>query len=70
MATESQEYAEAIQRMLAEAMPLVEKVIEPPWAENDAEREMFGASRDETREFALTALSRRLRVIGLVEAAA
>ncbi|MGI9020314.1 MAG: ribonucleotide-diphosphate reductase subunit beta [Solirubrobacterales bacterium] len=66
MASEDGRYREAIQRTLAEALPVADGVLEPPWAETDADWEIFGgASREETHSFAAQALTRRLKVIGL-----
>ena len=57
--------------MLEEALPVTDKVLTPPWAEGVAEDyEFFGVSIDETRDFAAQALTRRLKVIGLVPASA
>jgi ribonucleoside-diphosphate reductase beta chain len=64
MAKEDARYGEAIQRMMAEALPIADAVLDPPWAEED-DWEMFGYSRDETHQFAAQCLSRRLKVIGL-----
>jgi ribonucleoside-diphosphate reductase beta chain len=58
-----------IQRVLEEAVPVADKVIDPPWAEED-DYELFGVSREETHDFAATCLQRRLKVIGLVPAGA
>jgi ribonucleoside-diphosphate reductase beta chain len=58
-----------IQGMLEEAVPVADKVIDPPWAEED-DYELFGVSREETHEFAATCLQRRLKVIGMVPAGA
>jgi ribonucleoside-diphosphate reductase beta chain len=58
-------YREAIQRTLAEVAPVAEAVLRPKWAPDDDGVVLFGASLAETREFALTALQRRLKVIGL-----
>ena len=58
-------YKEAVQRTLQEALPVADKVLSPPWAEDDDDWEMFGYTLAETREFAGTALSRRLKFIGL-----
>jgi ribonucleoside-diphosphate reductase beta chain len=58
-----------IQGMLEEAVPVADKVIDPPWA-SEEDYELFGVSRDETHQFAATCLSRRLKAIGLVDAAA
>ena len=64
MAKQDERYREAIQRMMGEALPIADKVLDPPWAEED-DWEMFGYSRDETHAFAAQSLSRRLKVIGL-----
>jgi ribonucleoside-diphosphate reductase beta chain len=66
MARQDERYREAIQRMLAEALPVADGVLEPPWAKTDEDWELFGgASREETHAFAAQALTRRLKVIGL-----
>ena len=65
MANEDDRYRDAIQRTLAECLPIADGVLEPPWAENDEDWELFGASREETHAFAAQALTRRLKVIGL-----
>jgi ribonucleoside-diphosphate reductase beta chain len=65
MAKEDGRYREAIQRTMAEALPVADQVLDPPWAEED-DWELFGYSRDETHAFAAQCLSRRLKVIGLV----
>ena len=64
MAKEDERYREAIQRTLAETLPIADGVLEPPWAEED-DWELFGVSRDETHAFAAQCLTRRLKVIGL-----
>jgi ribonucleoside-diphosphate reductase beta chain len=64
MASENDRYREAIQRTLAETLPIADGVLEPPWAE-DEDWELFGASREETHAFAAQSLTRRLKVIGL-----
>ena len=64
MAQEDPRYREAIQRTMAEALPIADQVLDPPWAEED-DWELFGYSRDETHAFAAQCLSRRLKVIGL-----
>jgi ribonucleoside-diphosphate reductase beta chain len=65
-ARESERYKRAIQRTLEQALPVADGVLQPPWAENAGEDfELFGYSLEETREFAGTALLRRLKVIGL-----
>ena len=57
-------HREAMQRTMAEALPVADQVLDPPWAEED-DWELFGYSRDETHAFAAQCLSRRLKVIGL-----
>ncbi len=64
MAKEDPRYREAIQRTMAEALPIADGVLDPPWAEED-DWELFGYSREETHAFAAQCLSRRLKVIGL-----
>jgi ribonucleoside-diphosphate reductase beta chain len=54
----------AIQRTMAEALPVADRVLDPPWPEEE-DMELFGATRDETHDFAAQALSRRLKVVGL-----
>ena len=65
MASEDDRYGKAIQRMMAEALPIADKVLDPPWAQEEEDWEMFGVSREETHAFAAQCLSRRLKVIGL-----
>jgi ribonucleoside-diphosphate reductase beta chain len=63
-------HADAIQRVLAEVAPAADGVLRPKWFEGaDDEPMLFGVSVDETRAFALKALERRMKVIGLVAAA-
>ena len=64
MANEDQRYRAAIQRMMAEALPIADRVLDPPWSEEE-DWELFGYSREETHAFAAQSLSRRLKVIGL-----
>ena len=64
MANEDDRYRDAIQRTLAETLPIADGVLEPPWAEED-DWELFGVSRDETHAFAAQCLTRRLKVIGI-----
>jgi ribonucleoside-diphosphate reductase beta chain len=68
MANEDPKYSQAIQRMMEEALPAADKVLSPPWAEGKEDFEIFGVSLEETRLFAARALSRRLKVIGLMPA--
>jgi len=64
-AHEDDRYKAAIQRTLEEALPIADGVFSPPWAEGGDDFELFGYSLAETRQFAATALMRRLKVIGL-----
>ena len=64
-------HADRIQATLAEVAPAAEAVLKPSWyPEDDADFELFGVSIDEVRAFAFKALERRLKVIGLLPAAA
>jgi ribonucleoside-diphosphate reductase beta chain len=66
------QYKDAIQRTLVEVGPIADGVLKPKWMIEqgiaDDEAQAFGVSIDETRAFAMTALSRRLKVIGLIAA--
>jgi ribonucleoside-diphosphate reductase beta chain len=62
---EEPRFKAAIQRTLEESLPVADKVLSPPWAQDDEDFEMFGYTLAETREFAATALTRRLKFIGL-----
>jgi ribonucleoside-diphosphate reductase beta chain len=66
---EDERYRGVIQGMLEQSIPVADKVIDPPWMEED-DLEFFGVSREETHAFAARCLTRRLKVIGLVPAAA
>ena len=68
MAMEDTRYADAIQRMLVEVAPIADAVLRPKWYEEG--QELFGVTIEQTREFAMTALGRRLKVIGITPAAA
>jgi ribonucleoside-diphosphate reductase beta chain len=68
--TENPDHRAAIQRTLEEALEVADAVLTPPWAEGQEDYEFFGVSVDETRGFAAQALTRRLKVIGLVPTAA
>jgi ribonucleoside-diphosphate reductase beta chain len=68
-ASENSKYADAIQRAMAEALPIAESVLAPPWAEEMDTYQLFGVTLDDTRAFAMQALSRRLKVIGLAPTA-
>src|SRR3954449_8450607 len=63
MAGRGDQYREAIVRTLAESGPAADGVLTPPWYEEGVE--LFGYTLEETREFAMKALDRRLKVIGL-----
>jgi ribonucleoside-diphosphate reductase beta chain len=65
MARDDPGHREAIQAMMAEALPVADRVLDPPWANSDEDWEMFGTSKEETHAFAAQCLSRRLKVIGL-----
>jgi ribonucleoside-diphosphate reductase beta chain len=70
MAQQDPRYSEAIQRTLAEVAPVADGVLRPKWfAGSDDEPMLFGVSVAETRAFAMKALERRMKVIGLVAAA-
>jgi ribonucleoside-diphosphate reductase beta chain len=63
MSQRDAKYREAIVRTLGESGPVADGVLTPPWYEEG--QELFGVSLEETREFAMKALDRRLKVIGL-----
>ena len=67
MADADSRYREAIQRTLVECGPAADGVLTPPWYEDGME--VFGVSLEETRSFAMKALERRLKVIGLAPVA-
>jgi ribonucleoside-diphosphate reductase beta chain len=67
MAQADPKYAEAIQRTLIESGPAADGVLTPPWYEEGMD--LFGVSIEETREFAMKALGRRMKVIGLAPVA-
>jgi len=68
MACEDTRYADAITRTMAEVAPIADAVLQPKWYV-EGETEIFGASMDETRAFAMKCLERRLKVIGLAPVA-
>jgi ribonucleoside-diphosphate reductase beta chain len=71
MAARDDRYAEAIQQTLVEVGPVADGVLRPKWVRAGEENtKFFGSSVNETRAFAMQALSRRLKVIGLQPAAA
>jgi ribonucleoside-diphosphate reductase beta chain len=65
MSRQDPAYEQAIQRTLTEIAPHADGVLKPPWAPDDEEEAIMGASVAEVRQFAMTALTRRLKVIGL-----
>jgi ribonucleoside-diphosphate reductase beta chain len=65
MAREDSLYMRAIERTLGEVVPVAEGVLRPRWAPENESVDLFGSSIAETRQFAATALGRRLKVIGL-----
>ncbi|HEX8206941.1 MAG TPA: ribonucleotide-diphosphate reductase subunit beta [Solirubrobacteraceae bacterium] len=69
MARRDERYQQSIQRTLVEIAPYADGVLKPPWAPEDEEQAVMGASVAEVRQFAMTALTRRLKVIGLQVAA-
>src|ERR687895_2342891 len=67
MAQKDERYRDAIQRTLVECGPAADGVLQPPWADDDTN--LFGVDLAETRAFAMKALERRLKVIGLTPVA-
>src|SRR2546423_525239 len=53
-AQEDDRYKAAIQRVLEQSAPVAAQVLSPPWVEHEENWELFGISRDETRQFAAT----------------
>src|SRR3954468_873208 len=71
MAAADPRHQEAITRTLGEVLPVADGVLRPKWipADQGDDVEIFGTSVAETRAFAMKALERRLKVIGLAAAA-
>jgi len=70
MARRDARYGEAIQRALVEVAPAADGVLRPRWVQQGEEDTVIlGSSVSETRAFAMKALERRLKVIGLAAAA-
>src|ERR687890_2275333 len=70
MARRDPRFVTAIQRTLTEVAPVADGVLKPHWMEGgDDEMTLFGVTVAETRAFALKALERRMKVIGLLAAA-
>ena len=66
MVRRDERHAAAIQRALVAVAPAADGVLRPKWFEgSDEEAALLGVSVAETRAFALTALERRLKAIGL-----
>jgi ribonucleoside-diphosphate reductase beta chain len=68
MAQDDPKYADAITRTLTEVAPIADGVLQPKWYV-EGETEVLGATMEETRAFAMKALERRLKVIGLAPVA-
>jgi ribonucleoside-diphosphate reductase beta chain len=68
MAQEDPKYGDAITRTLTEVSPIADGVLQPKWYV-EGETEVLGATMEETRAFAMKALERRLKVIGLAPVA-
>jgi len=68
MAQEDNKYGDAITRTLTEVAPIADGVLQPKWYV-EGETEVLGATMEETRAFAMKALERRLKVIGLAPVA-
>jgi ribonucleoside-diphosphate reductase beta chain len=63
-------HADTIQRTLALVAPAADGVLRPKWFEGgDDEPLLYGVSVAETRAFAMNALGRRLKAVGLAAAA-
>ena len=69
MAQKDERYRDAIQRTLVECGPAADGVLTPPWYEEGGGEDLFGVDIEETRAFAMKALERRLKVIGLAPVA-
>ena len=67
---EDPRYKQTIQQTLTESLEIADEVLTPPWAKDEPDYEFFGVSLEDTRDFAAQALTRRLKVIGLVPAGA
>lgn len=65
MAAADDRHRAAIEAMLGEALPIADRVLDPPWAAEDEDWEIFGTTKAQTHAFAAQCLSRRLRAIGL-----
>ena len=68
VAAEDSKYGDAITRTLVEVGPTADGVLQPKWYV-EGETEALGATVEEARAFAMKALERRLKVIGLAPVA-
>ena len=68
MTREDTRYGDAIMRTMSEVAPIADAVLQPKWYV-EGETEILGATMEETRAFAMKALERRLKVIGLAPVA-
>jgi ribonucleoside-diphosphate reductase beta chain len=68
MAQADSRYGDAITRTMTEVAPIADAVLQPKWYV-EGETEVFGATMEETRAFAMKCLERRLKVIGLAPVA-
>jgi ribonucleoside-diphosphate reductase beta chain len=64
MVRKDDRYREVMQRALAEALPIADGVLTPPWPPEE-DLYLEGQSREDTQAFAAQCLTRRLKVIGL-----
>jgi ribonucleoside-diphosphate reductase beta chain len=69
MAGRDERYRDAIQRTLVECGPAADGVLSPPWIDEVEDETLFGVSIEDTRAFAMKALERRMKVIGLAPVA-
>src|SRR5205814_1738109 len=53
----------AMQRTMAEALPVADQVLDPPWPEEE-DSELFGAPREEADACPAQSPTRRLKVVG------